>query len=108
MTTTLERWGGTKRHNYETLPTIDVEILPDIRHCEKCGGEMVWDAKGGYFGQGGYVHADGSDHGYAPPVTRCRYCRTEDPALVSYIQHAWYDTVECKRCGGDDGHPIGD
>ena len=50
VTTTFAKFGDAKRHNYETLPTIDVEILPDVRHCEKCDAEMVWDPKGGYLG----------------------------------------------------------
>lgn len=106
MTTTLEAFAGAKRHNYCTLPSIDVEILPDVRHCEKCDGEMVWDPKAGHFGQ--HVHADGSDHGYAPPKLRCRYCFTEDPAEVSFRMDAWYDATECTRCGGVDGRALGD
>ena len=105
-TTTLQAFAGAKRRNYETLPTLDVEILPDVRHCEKCGGVMVWDPKGGRYGWGEHVHADGSEHGYAPPRTRCRYCHSEEHA--QYRQHAWYDAVECSRCGGVDGHAIGD
>jgi len=107
VTTTFAKFGDAKRHNYETLPTIDVEILPDVRHCEKCDAEMVWDPKGGYLGMGAWAHADATiDHGWAAPKTRCRYCHSEDDAV--YRQHAWYDAVECSRCGGVDGHAIGD
>ena len=42
MATTLEAFAGAHRHNYCTLPTIDVEILPDIRHCE-CGEPVSFE-----------------------------------------------------------------
>lgn len=106
MTTTFEKYVGTKRHNYCTLPEHDVEILPDVRHCKKCGGTVIYDSKKGAFG--GWKHegnAGACPDGYVAPKTQCRYCHSE---AAVYRQHAWFDAVECPRCGAVDGHAIGD
>jgi hypothetical protein len=109
MPTTLQEFAGARRRNYETLPTIDVEVLPDTRHCATCGAEVVYvpHPRGPGYGCGSWRHAspDAPGH-YVAPATRCRYCHSHDDAV--YKQHAWFDAVECSRCGGVDGHAIGD
>ncbi|WP_102145614.1 hypothetical protein [Mycobacterium hubeiense] len=108
MATTIETFAGAVKHNYCTLPTIDVEILPDIRHCETCGEPVTHqpDRKHGLLG--GWVHTSSEvpDHGRVSPRTRCRYCNSDEHAR--YVQHAWFDAIECSRCGGVDGFAIGD
>src|SRR5690606_1704216 len=103
MATTFEVFEGAQRRNYSTLPTVDVEILPDIRHCEECGAEVryVPDTL-----IGSWQHADGSTDHFVLPKVRCPYCNSEDDAV--YKQHAWYDAVECSRCGGVYGRAVGD
>ena len=105
MTTTLTQFAGQARPNYCTMPSIDVEILPDVRHCT-CGAEVVFDPKAGHFG--GWAHKDPATpaHGLVTAATRCYYCRSETDAV--YRQHAWFDAVECSRCGGVQGYAIGD
>ena len=104
MATTLETFAKAKRGNYCTLPTIDVDILPDIHHCKTCNGKVEYDPKLGTFGA--YKHVGfHSEHGYVSPKTRCHYCRSEEAV---YRQHAWHDAIECDRCGGQWGHAIGD
>lgn len=109
MSTTLEMFADAKRGNYCTLPTIDVEILPDVHHCKTCDEQLVYDPNGGSYGMGEWLHADPTipkaAH-YVSPKVRCRYCHSEDDAV--YRQHAWHDAVECSRCGGIDGYAIGD
>lgn len=110
----LEKYAGAKRGNYSTLPKHDVEILPDVHHCEKCGGIVVYqDPPGSSYslgvwkhegGPGGCVNSEGLE-GYVCPKTRCRYCHSE---AAKYMQHAWHDAIECPRCGGVDGYAIGD
>lgn len=102
--TTLAKFAGTRRANYSTLPTVDVEILPDARICETCAQPVAWDKSAHTFG--GWVHADGSTEHYVAPRTRCAYCHAQDG--VTYRQHAWYDAIECDRCGGVTGYAIGD
>ena len=105
MATTLEAFAGAHRHNYCILPTVDVEILPDIRHCE-CGEPVSFDQSIGFWG--GWVHTapDVPDHGRVAVRLRCKYCNSEDQ--VRSEMHAWFDATECDRCGGVDGHAIGD
>ena len=43
MARTLETYKNSKRGNYCTLPTIDVEILPETRHCRVCNGVVEFD-----------------------------------------------------------------
>lgn len=104
---TLEAFKDARRGNYCTLPTIDVEILPDIHHCNTCGFLVMYEPhpRGGL---GSWAHTDKTvpGHGYIAPKTRCRYCHSEDDA--TYHQHAWHDAVECERCGGIDGYAVGD
>jgi len=103
--TTLAKFRGQRASNYSTMPTIDVPILPDIRLCQGCGKEVKQVPDGSWFR---WVHADApdgpSDH-WVSNATRCRYCHSQD---AQYRQHAWYDAVECERCGGVDGFAIGD
>ncbi|UQX13397.1 hypothetical protein [Candidatus Mycobacterium methanotrophicum] len=106
MATTLEAFAGSTRRNYCTLPAIDVEILPDVRHCETCEALVTFDQSVGIFGAWVHTSADTPDHGHVAPKTRCSYCHGEDDA--TYVQHAWFDAIECARCGGVDGHAIGD
>lgn len=102
MASTLETFGGTRQLNYCTLPTIDVEILPDVHHCKTCGTAITYQPRGGSV----WVHNSlVPDHGFITPKTRCRYCHSED---ATYHQHAWFDAVECDRCGGVTGYAIGD
>lgn len=108
MASTLEAFAGSTARNYCTLPTIDVEILPDVRHCEiaTCGGVVIYDQDAGTFGAWVHVSADTPDHGRVAVKTRCTYCHSEEAAKC--VMHAWYDAIECTRCGGVDGHAIGD
>jgi DNA-directed RNA polymerase subunit RPC12/RpoP len=105
MAKVLEVFKDAKRHNYCDLPKFDVEILADIYLCQKCGAEVRYEAhpRGGL---GNWVHVDADvEAHYAGPRSRCRYCRSQDAV---YRQHAWYDAVECDRCGAVDGRAIGD
>lgn len=108
MATTLETFAGSTARNYCTLPKIDVEILPDVRHCETeaCGAVVIYDPAAGMFGAWVHASANTPDHGRVAVRTRCTYCRSEDD--VKYVMHAWHDAIECTRCGGVDGHAIGD
>ncbi|APD19316.1 hypothetical protein SEA_CEPENS_90 [Mycobacterium phage Cepens] len=102
--TTFQKYRGKRAGNYCTLPTIDVEILPDERQCEKCGVPVVRKESTDLIQR--FRHADGSDADhYVSPATRCRYCHSHDAV---YRQHAWHDAIECPRCGGVDGYAIGD
>lgn len=110
MSTTLQMYNRDvyKRVNYETPPTIDVEILPDVRHCRDCGEEVTWVSGAGQYGWGEWQHKNpaATAHSFVSPRDSCRYCHSEEHA--TYRQHAWHDAVECTRCGGHDGHAIGD
>lgn len=107
MTTTFEKFAGTRRWNYCTLPTKDVEILPDHNICDVCNTLVMYVPPSNY-GLGHWVHVVDSPvdnpHVVTPRV-RCRYCNSHD---AKFRQHAWYDAVECNRCGGVDGYAIGD
>jgi hypothetical protein len=103
--TTLTKFAGQRAGNYSTLPTIDVEILPDVQVCKACAAPIVHvpDPKS-VFGHR-WEHAQpGAEH-WVSAATRCRYCHSHDAV---YRQHAWYDAVECPRCGGVAGCAIGD
>jgi hypothetical protein len=106
MTTTFEEFAGTQAGNYCTLPKNDVEILPEIHHCKDCGVVIVWEKERGAFGWGEYVHTEETACSYASPRAFCRYCHAEDG--VKTYQRAWSDDVECERCGGVKGYPLGD
>ena len=103
----LEKFANAKRGNYCDLPSIDVDILPDVYLCADCDEPVEYDAGAGTYGLGKWFHIspDAADHGYISRRTRCRYCHSQD---AQYRQHAWHDAVECARCGAADGHPIGD
>lgn len=104
---TSEKYAGQRAGNYCTLPTRDVEILPDTRFCDTCGVQADYQPGPGG-GMGSWVHVgSASEHGYISPKTRCTYCHNQESDVV-YRQHAWYDAVECGRCGGVDGRAIGD
>lgn len=107
MTTTLEKYESEARDNYCTLPTEDVEILPETRHCKDCGAVVAWQ-KDGYWGR--WVHADeaAADHGYVSARSWCIYCNEDDPALVQFSFQSYSDETSCKRCGGVNGRAIGD
>jgi DNA-directed RNA polymerase subunit RPC12/RpoP len=107
MTTTLEKFAGAKRHNYCTLPTIDVEILDDPTRCATCDDTLylVPDR----YGLSRWTHSHGdNDQHYARALTRCTYCGTQDPAEVEFVQASYSDETRCTRCGGVNGYGIGD
>lgn len=106
MPTTFEAFAGQQPRNYHTLPTIDVEILPAVRHCEADGAEVIYDQSKGYFGQ--WVHADGTAGHYVAPRTFCTYCNADETGVVENKLYAWYDATECSRCGAVYGRPLGD
>lgn len=110
MTTTLEKYRGTRVANYCSLPRIDVEILPDVRTCSVCGQEVTFmpstrRADGLGFIGGGYKHVGAAEH-EAEPKARCRYCNSEDE--VELVLAAWSNETRCSRCGGVDGFGLGD
>ena len=107
--TTLVKFKGIRAGNYCTAPTKDVPILPDVRVCSSCRTriEHVPHPKGIGYGLGSWEHVDPNECAvtYVRAADRCRYCHSQD---AKYRQHAWYDAVECDRCGGVDGYAIGD
>lgn len=106
MANTLEAFAGHTSPNYCTLPTVDVEILPDVRHCKTCTHVVSFNPRVGAVGVWVHDTADAPEHGSIQPTSRCAYCHSEDS--VVFIQHAWYDAIECSRCGGVTGFAIGD
>lgn len=106
MATTFEKFSGTQAGNYCTNPRIDVEILPDVHHCETCGETVKYvRTPDGRYPYGNWQHVGESDH-RAEPKLRCRYCHAEDG--VKFTQEAWYDRTFCARCEGVTGFAIGD
>lgn len=104
MTTTFEKWSDF-RANYSDRPTVDVEILPDVRHCDKCDALLKYEP--GRYGMGKWLHVvEPAEEHYIRPKTRCKFCNSEEHA--TYHQFAWHDSVDCTRCGGRDGYAIGD
>lgn len=104
--TTLVKFAGIRAGNYSTMPTIDVPILPDVHVCKACNGPIVHvpDPKSVFGGRWEHERADAPEH-WVSTATRCRYCNSHE---AKYLQHAWYDAVECPRCGGVAGYAIGD
>jgi hypothetical protein len=104
--TTLVKFAGQRAGNYSTMPTIDVPILPDVHVCKTCTEPIVRkpDPRDVFGGRWEHVRADAPEH-WVTTATRCRYCHSQD---AQYRQHAWYDAVECERCGGVAGYAIGD
>jgi hypothetical protein len=107
--TTLGKFTGQRAGNYSTMPTKDVPILPDIQVCKTCRTrvEHVPHPKGHGWGLGTWQHAEANEctATWIGTADRCRYCHSQD---AKYRQHAWYDAVECERCGGVAGYAIGD
>lgn len=104
MATTLATFTDNRPGNYNSYPRLDVEILPDVHHCEKCD-ELITYVSQKTWPYGEWVHNGPSDHS-ARPKLRCRYCHTEDG--VKFSQEAWYDRTFCARCEGVTGYAIGD
>lgn len=126
---TLETFVGKQAANYSTLPTIDVEIIPEDErdfHCAICGGDLRADPRrglprwlhvdepeceghesldGAHMGE--TVFCDGTcvRHHITPRAT-CAYCGADE--ATTFRQHAWHDAIECGRCGGITGWAIGD
>ena len=110
MTTTLEEYANARRGNYCTLPTIDVEILPNVKHCETCGREVAW-VKTSFAGMWAHVEdeqRDGEEAHIGRPRAFCVYCHNDEPGTVEFRQLSWSDEMSCSRCGGVDGRAIGD
>jgi hypothetical protein len=105
VVTTIEKFPGIGR-DYNTNPTIDVEVLEGPAHCESDGGDIVFDPSAYRWN-----HAEGFEC-TAPrlpyPRPKCRFCGTDEAGVVVDKQHAWYDARECTRCGGVSGFAIGD
>lgn len=119
MTTTFERWNGTQRGNYCTLPTIDVEIIDPEPYCAYQGyganrsatpcGRAIHDTKEGpSYMPATWKHVDGNEDHRADRPSQCRYCGTNEFGVVVSKQYAWYDATECSRCGGVVGYALGD
>lgn len=111
-TTTLQTYAGQRAGNYSSLPSIDVEVLPEVHHCETCGEAVVYNA-GGYTLGGGWEHVDTAKAWEAKPHRPqarlgCGYCHTDDPTHVQFVQANWSDETRCSRCGGVTGYAIGD
>lgn len=103
MATTFETYAGERAGNYSTLPTADVEILPDVYRCLTCLERITWLSDLGTFG--GWAHGSKVTDHAARPLGRCRYCHSHDVITKHYT---WHDATECGRCGGIDGWAIGD
>ena len=130
MTTTFEKYKGTQRGNYCTLPTIDVEIIDSPRFCAGkdwippvgesapgnrgsygpvCNKPVHWDKDSKAMpGMGWWAHDDGSTGHHISPYMRCVYCGNAEPGTVHYRQEPYSDETSCDRCGGVDGRAIGD
>lgn len=120
MPTTFERWNGTQRGNYCTLPTIDVEIIENPEaYCAYQGygenrketpcGRAIHDTKEGpSYSPTSWKHVDGNDDHRAATPSRCHYCGTNEFGVVVFKQQSWSDESECSRCGGVLGFAIGD
>ena len=105
MATTLST--SFERRNYSTLPSIDVEIIEDTTvHCEHCNGELV-NANHSSHPTPDWQHRVSAAYDHrAKRIARCSYCGAE--GTVTQHSHAWYDSVDCSRCGGSVGFPLGD
>lgn len=104
---TLAKYAGKRAGNYCTLPKIDVEVLPVVRHCEECGVEVVYEMGQSYMGKWVHVTEVAEEH-YVRPRLMCRYCNCEEPGVVEFKMMSWSDETHCQRCGGVDGRAIGD
>ena len=128
--TARAKYAGTVRHNYCTLPTEDVEVLPEIRHCADCGNVVERVSRTRTVAASGhrhevsawihsgeevvvtdvypYLHEIGDHDHHARVRSACRYCNTDDPAHVQFVQASYSDETRCTRCGGVHGFAIGD
>lgn len=107
MSTTFEKFVGQRAGNYSTMPDKDVPILPDVHVCASCRSPLTRASDGPAWGLVKWEHSGPNECAdtYIRPATRCRFCHSQDAV---YRQHAWYDAVECDRCGGVSGYAIGD
>lgn len=103
-TTTLEQFAECEASEYATLPTHDVEILPDdTYHCAACGHEIAREQTTGQWHHSGLETASHE----ALPSFRCPYCKYDDPALVTFATVGHVHETRCARCGGIDAATIG-
>jgi Zn finger protein HypA/HybF involved in hydrogenase expression len=105
MASTFEKFNGKQAGNYCTNPRLDVEILPDVHHCETCQEVITYVKTGKAYPYGEWRHSSEQDH-KAEPKLRCRYCHNENK--VKFTQEAYYDRTFCPRCEGVTGYGIGD
>lgn len=107
--TTFEKYRGDRAGNYCTLPTVEVEILPDVHHCVTCGEQVTFNPTTGFGGSWGHVEETGlvaeGPHPARPRV-RCGYCHSE--AEAEFVHSAYSDETRCSRCGGVTGFGVGD
>lgn len=110
MTTTLTAFAGKQARNYSSNPRIDVDIIPvDERkpHCSTCGVEVIRLNPTDLYGIPQYAHTEQVETPHHISIRACcAYCGSDES--VKAIQHAWYDAIECSRCGGVTGYAIGD
>ena len=129
MASTFEKYPVGWYRNYSTRPTRDVEIIENQPLCDgrdwippvgesapgnrgtfgpRCHKpiERKPDARTDGFDR--WQHVDGSNSYRATPVSTCRYCGNNRPGTVHYRQRSYSDEIECDRCGGINGHGIGD
>lgn len=126
--TARAKYAGTVRHNYCTLPTEDVVILPDTLRCRTCSGRLVRvedvRTSNGHHQKVSafihetsetelndvypYLHEVGRPAHLTEPSVRCPYCHTDDPGHVTFVRASYSDETRCTRCGGVSGFAIGD
>lgn len=109
VTTTFEKFKGTRPGNYCTLPTIDVEIVNPDAYCRVCNGAMVYVPNPPLSGR--YEHVTEPEPGtcrFGTPASRCHYCGTNEAGVAVSHQRAWSNEIDCARCGGRWGYGIGD
>ena len=116
---TLTKFAGWYR-NYASRPTINVEVLPDERHCAQCGIVVfwigsTWPTLNGHRSEGldyehlnFWLHVGGEQDHTADARQSCHFCNGDEVGSIVYRQEAWCDSISCSRCGGDNGYPIGD
>ena len=99
--TTFEKYRDARSDDYCTPPTVDVPILPDVRHCAACRGPIMYDTARRI-----WAHENGPTGHRAEAHSKCWYCNSED--AVTHTQDARHEAIECSRCGGATGFAIGD
>ena len=103
---TFEAFKGVPAGNYSSMPTIDVEILPPAGHrCVDCDAEIKF-----HMPTFSWSHLDeaAADHGRVSPGRVCHYCNNRNQDEVIFSFQSYSDQIECSRCGGITGRPIGD